>query len=508
MNIDVTNKIRDVEEIAEILKQRGERRVVYCHGVFDLLHIGHLRHFKQARSRGDILVVSLTPDRWVDKGPHRPAFPEQLRAEALASLSCVDWVFVNQWPTAEESIRKLRPDVFAKGAEFEGVVTDRTGKMGLEVKAVEDVGAEMFFTKDIVFSSSNLINRHLSRFPEEVREYMRLLRSRYSLEDIQRSLDALSGLKVLIVGDTILDEYQYCEPIGKSSKDPVLAVKYQSSELFAGGILAIANHMAQFAGRVDLVTVLGERDPREDFVREALDPRVLPTLFIQKNAPTLIKRRFLDGYSLTKMFEVYVMDDAGLAPEDDEALRAHLAEVLDGYDLVLSGDFGHGAVSLATAELLSARAPFLAVMTQANAGNRGFHTFTRYPRADYVCIAEHEMRLEIRQANGDIVSHIPEMARRMDAGLFTVTRGNRGCSVYEAQNGVVEVPAFASKVVDRVGAGDAFLSLTSLAAAMRLPAELTGFFGNVIGALAVGVVGNRKCIDKGSVDKLITSMMK
>lgn len=508
MQMDPTKKIRDIEEIAEILKERGDRKVVYCHGVFDLLHIGHLRHFKQARTQGDILVVSLTPDKWVDKGPHRPAFPEQLRAEALASLAYVDWVFVNKWPTAEESIRALRPDVFAKGAEFEGIDTDRTGKMGLEVKAVEDAGARMFFTKDLVFSSSNLINRHLSRFPEEVREYLDLLRSRHSLEGMQQALDAMSKLKVLLVGDTILDEYQYCEPIGKSSKDPVLAVRHQSTDLFAGGILAIANHMAQFAGQVDLVTVLGERDSQESFVRTSLAPSVTPTFFMQQDAPTLVKRRYLDGYSLSKMFEVYVMDDAGLDPERDNALQEHLRGVMDDYDLVLAGDFGHGAISAATAKMLSEHAPFLAVMTQANAGNRGFHTFTRYPRADYVCIAEHEMRLEVRQANGDIVSHIPDMARTMDAGLFTVTRGSKGCSVFDAEKGLVEVPAFAPKVVDRVGAGDAFLSLTSLAAAMRLPAELVGFFGNVIGALAVGVIGNKKCIDKGSVDKLITSMMK
>ncbi|MBF0233863.1 MAG: adenylyltransferase/cytidyltransferase family protein [Desulfamplus sp.] len=508
MDFKKSHKIKTINEIAALLQSRGKQRLVYCHGVFDLLHIGHLRHFQQAKAQGDILVVSLTPDRWVDKGPHRPAFPEQLRAEALASLSCVDWVFINNWPTAVESIKLLGPDFYAKGTEFEEIISDRTGKIGLEKEAVESVGAKLIFTKDIVFSSSNLINRYFSNHPREVREYLNLLRSRRSLEDLLGILDAMAGLKVLVIGDTILDEYQYCEPIGKSSKDPVLAVRHQTTDIYAGGILAIANHVAQFAGQVELLTVLGEDESHEDFVRSSLSPRVRPFFFYQRGTPTLTKRRYVDGYTQNKLFEVYVMNDNGLDAARDQYLRSHLGDVVQDYDLVLAGDFGHGAVSQSTADLLADSAPFLALMTQANAGNRGFHTFTRYKRADYVCVAEHEMRLEFRQANGEITALIPDAASRMQSRLFTVTRGRRGCSVYDDQGSLVEIPAFAAKVVDRVGAGDAFLALTSLAAFLHAPPEVVGFLGNCIGSLAVEVVGNKKSIDRQSVEKLITSLMK
>ena len=453
-------------------------------------------------------MVSLTPDQWVDKGPHRPAFPEQLRAEALASLSCIDWVFINRWPTAVESIKLLKPDVYAKGAEFGGILNDRTGKMRLEKEAVTSVCAEMIFTQDIVFSSSNLINRYFSHHPKEVQEYLALLRSRHNLPDVLSILDAMSKLKVLVLGDTILDEYHYCEPLGKSSKDPILAVRHQTTELYAGGILAIANHVAQFAGQVDLITVLGEHESREDFIRSSLNPKIRPYFFHQLGAPTLTKRRYVDGYTQNKMFEVYVMNDSGLDAKSDQALRSRLHDVLQNYDLVLAGDFGHGAISQASADLLAESASFLALMTQANAGNRGLHTFTRYKRADYVCVAEHEMRLEFRQANGEIYHLIPEAAKRMQTRMFTVTRGRRGCSVYDNRSALVEIPAFAANVVDRVGAGDAFLALTSLAALLQAPAEVVGFLGNCIGSLAVEVVGNKKSIDKQSVEKLITSLMK
>src|SRR5882762_3471869 len=111
------NKIKRVDELATTIAalHTDGKKVVHCHGVFDLLHIGHIKHLEAARKLGDLLVVTLTPDRHVNKGPHRPAFPERLRAEALASLACVDYVAINQWPTAVETIELLKPSLFVKG---------------------------------------------------------------------------------------------------------------------------------------------------------------------------------------------------------------------------------------------------------------------------------------------------------------------------------------------------------------------------------------------------------
>ena len=107
------NKIRGIEELARVLESvRGEgNKVIHCHGVFDLLHIGHIRHFEQAKKLGDVLVVTLTQDRYVNKGPSRPVFNEDLRAEAIAALDCVDYVAINRWPMAIETIGLLRPEL-------------------------------------------------------------------------------------------------------------------------------------------------------------------------------------------------------------------------------------------------------------------------------------------------------------------------------------------------------------------------------------------------------------
>jgi bifunctional ADP-heptose synthase (sugar kinase/adenylyltransferase) len=431
-----------------------------------------------------------------------------LRAEAIASLACIDYVAINEWPTAEETLRLLRPNIYVKGSEFKNTAHDITGKIGREDFVVREIGAELRFTEDIVFSSSTLINRHLSHFSQEIQEYLSIFRARHSLDSILGALDSLSDLNVLVVGDAIIDEYHYCEAIGKSSKDPCLAMKYQSHDLFAGGAMAVANHTANFARRVDLLTTLGDRDSCEEFIRSKLQPNVTPHFYHKLNAPTTVKRRYIDGYSFSKLFEIYVFDDSELPFEIEDSQNLWLTENLKNYDVVIAADFGHSAISTRISETLVQNAPFLSVMTQANAGNRGFNTVTKYNRADFVCIAEHEIRMETRDLSGRLRPMITSLAGKLDCDCFVVTRGRKGCMIGSKDEKFVQVPTFASRVVDRVGAGDAFLSVTSLLTRLGVDYEVVGFVGNVVGSLAVEVIGNTKPIDKLSVKKFVTSLLK
>ncbi len=504
------SKIVDIRALAGIVAdaRSSGKTVVHCHGVFDLLHIGHIRYFKQAKSKGDVLVVTVTPDRFVDKGPHRPAFPEPLRLEAIASVYCVDYVALNEWPTAAETLRLVRPNIYVKGSEFKGISSDPTGKIALEEKVVREIGARLEFAEDIVFSSTHLINKYLSVLPKEVDDYLQLFRQRHSLQDILDLLDRMKSLKVAVVGDAIIDEYVYCDAIGKSSKDPVLALKYQSQDMFAGGALAVANHLSSFVESVDLYTVIGSVNSYEQFMRDNLAPNVIPHFFVKEGAPTLIKRRFLEGYSLSKLLEIYVMDESQTPAKTVSAMREALAEGLKNADVVLSSDYGHGAVANEIVDIMVRLSRFLGVNTQANAGNRGFHMISRYPKMHYGCIAEHEMRLETRDLMGDLVSMMHDVAPRLGSPVFVVTRGRRGCLVRDKSGQIVEVPSFASRVVDRVGAGDALLSITTLAAALGAHPEVLGFIGNVAGAEAVGIVGNDKYMDKAKIKASITSLLK
>jgi rfaE bifunctional protein nucleotidyltransferase chain/domain len=161
-------KIIDLYELAKLCEafRKNGKSVVHCHGCFDLMHPGHIKYFQASKKMGDILVVTLSPDKYVDKGPGRPVFPQSLRAESIAALECVDHVSINKWATAEETIRLLRPKYYVKGQEFENL-EDRSGKVQKEYKAVQDIGSQMRFTHEIVFSSTQLLEKYFFIFKQD-----------------------------------------------------------------------------------------------------------------------------------------------------------------------------------------------------------------------------------------------------------------------------------------------------------------------------------------------------
>ena len=504
------HKIKNLDELAGILasfRAKG-KKIVHCHGVFDLLHVGHIRHFEEAKRMGDVLVVTLTQDEYVNKGPHRPAFPQGLRAEVLAALDVVDFVAINRWPTAVETIKLLRPDVFAKGPDYKDAAKDVTGGITQEVEAVHSVGGEVKFTQDITFSSSTLLNRHLPLFSPEVNNHLNHFRLRHSAGEICQYLDSVRPLRVMVVGEAILDEYVYCTALGKSSKEPILAMQYVSRDVHAGGSLAIANHLAELCDHVELVTYLGATDSREQFVRSSLKSNVAPTFIYKSHSPTVVKRRYVEQYMVSKLLEIYEMNDALLNEREEEEFCAALEARLPNCDVVIVADFGHGLITQRAIDFLVKKARFLAVNTQINAANVGFHTISKYQRADYICIHEGEIRLEHRSRHGELGALVVDLARRLSCKTIMVTRGNLGTMLFRDGEGVHESPALAVKVVDRIGAGDAVLAVTSLCAAQGMPADVIGFIGNLIGAQAVMIVGNSASIDRVRLLKSVESLLK
>lgn len=503
-------KILSLDELATVLSRERARgkRAVQCHGVFDLLHPGHIRHLEAARREGDLLVVTVTPDRFVNKGPGRPVFNQQLRAESLAALVSVDYVAITESPTAVDAIRKLRPAVYVKGSDYADSAADLTGKIDDERLAVEAGGGRVHFTTEITFSSSGLLNVHFDVYPEEAQTFLREFRTRYTADAVIGALKGLKDIRVLVIGDTIIDEYHYVQSMGKSPKELLVATRFLREEHFAGGILACANHVAGFCERVDVVTVLGARDSREAFIRERLKPNVTPKFFVRPDTGTVVKRRFVEQAFLNKMFEIAFLDDTELPPSLADQIGSYLRGVLDQYDLVLVADYGHGFLNRDLILQLAAESRFLAVNVQTNSANTGFNLITKYPRADYVCIDEPEVRLAMHDRASPMQDIIRRVAKDLAARRVTITRGHHGSMAYEEQEGFFEVPVLSREVVDRIGAGDAYLAITAPCAAAGYAAELVGFIGNAVGALAVRIIGNRTAVEPVPLFKFITALLK
>ena len=503
------NKIITLEQLAKeckALKKNG-KTIAQCHGCFDLLHPGHIKHFEAAKKKADIVVVTITPDRFVNKGPGRPVFNEQLRMESIAALDAVDYVALNQWPTAVEAIKLIRPDYYVKGQDYKEREKDITKGIYDEEAAVKSAGGKIYFTEEITFSSSGLINAHFSPHSSKAQDFVNRLKKRNSVDSILAEIEKMSDLKVLVIGDTIIDEYHYCAPLGKSSKSPTISSIFIRSETFAGGVLAIANHLEQFAGNVKMVSVLGKQNLHEKVIKNTLSSGVNVKFFERDDSPTNTKRRYLDRYMNIKLFEVTYMNDHYINEKLEKNIIEYLKKEMPRYDLVLVADFGHGLITPGIIKCIESSGKYVCVNAQTNSNNYGFNYITKYNKADYISIDEKELRLPFGDNYGDVEMLVKKLKKGTKASKIQITLGQQGSLWYE-KNRFCRVPAFAKSVKDSVGAGDAVLSVTSLCAYRGTSPEVASFIGNCVGALAVDIIGNAHPVYKKDLLRFIQHFLK
>ena len=452
-----TEKLQSIKSLQGRLKQQRADgcAIVHTHGTFDLLHIGAVRHLEQARQVGRPAGSHDYARR--RSAPHgtRPLFNQDLRAEALAALSCVDYVAVARTGLGPDAIQSICPDIYVPWEENDAGDADRRKLRETEAAIVSAVGGRLVALS--TGTKTVRLNHHASSaLTPEAREFLNAFREHYSQADVAAVLDVARTTSVLYVGETIIDEYQYCESLGKSGKEPVLAVRYVSEEKFAGGVLATANQSAAFCDRIGMLTLLGTKDSHEEFVREKLNPKIDTSFLYMPGARTILKRRMVETYPFQKLFEVYFMDQE--VPEAvSKALYARLQALLPRYDAVVVTDYGHGMLTPEIIDLLCGSDRFLAVNTQTNAANQGFNSPSKYARADFLCLSEKELRLEVRNRTKDLRQIVAETAQRLSCKQMLVTRGRSGNLCYHAKEGFVGIPSFTTRIVDRIGAGDALL---------------------------------------------------
>ena len=502
----VKSKIIDFDELRSRIHKNA--RIVQSHGVFDLLHIGHIKHFQAAKTQGDVLVVTVTPDRFVNKGPNRPRFTEKLRAEAIAALDCVDFVIINSWPTAVEAIQLVCPTIYAKGDEYKNSENDITGKIDDETAAVHAAGGRTLFTNEVTFSSSSLLNEFFSPFSSDTISYLNNFKKKYTFQNISSYLEKSKNLKILLIGETIIDAYRFAEVIGKSGKEPTLVAKYKHRELYTGGILAMANHLSDFCESITCLTYLGENAEHESMIQNNVAKNVKLSTVYKKNSPTIVKTRFLDEYLRQKLFEEYEINDDFLEPDQQAELMQKMQSFLKSHDLVIVADYGHGLLNDEAIDFLTKNAKYLAVNTQANAGNNGFNCISKYKKANYVVVAARELQLNYRQKHLAVSEQLNRLLSEYAYENAMITGGKDGTLVCRKNDLLYKVPALATTIVDRVGAGDAVLAISSLYAYHNAPSDMIGFIGNVAGAEAVNIMGNKSAINKIGFMKHVSHLLK
>lgn len=505
----IVSKAEYSKEIKDRLKKE-KKKVVLCHGVFDLVHPGHIIHFEQAKEMGDVLVVSVTSERFVRKGPGRPYFNDNLRMKFLESISVIDYVMLSENDTVDDIVEVVEPDIYVKGEEYKKTKNDITGKIAEEQELVEKHGGQLRFTSGQVFSSTRLINTALSGLPDDVRCYMGKFREKHSMKEIKEYVEKISSLKVLVIGDVIIDKYTYCSVQGIMSKDMGYSARLKGTEEYFGGAAAIAGHLSSFTDNVTLMSVIGNEENIRLGMFDKMADRIKLNLLYSDKVPTIIKRRYLTlNEKRDEYRKVFAINNIPDKPGYEEYIRQKFLEKLrenvGNYDVVFLCDFGHGLVDAETMDIVQDSAEYLVLNCQTNSSNKGMNIITKYHRADVFTLDQQEIALAYPTYSEDEETKLKKLGCHLE-GSGWLTMGSLGAM--QIHNGETEIcPAFTLSVKDTVGAGDAFLSLAGIFTAAGAPVEIGTFMGNIGGALGANIVGNKESIEKVNALKFASTLL-
>lgn len=496
-------------EIGPKIRNEG-KTIALCHGVFDLVHPGHILHFEQANRMADILVVSVTSSKYVRKGPGRPYFNDEMRMMFLEALECIDYVILSECYTADDVIESVEPDIYVKGEEYANLKGDVTGKIEEEKRLVELHGGKLGFTTGQVFSSTKIINTAMSGLSDEVIRYMEDFKTRHTMKDIKMYADEIRKLKVLVVGDVIIDKYTYCDVQGIMSKDMGYSARLSYSEEYLGGAVAVARHLASFTDNVDLMSITGNEKKVRLRLFDELAGRVQLKLGYSSIVPTIVKHRYLTRNEKREEYrKIFSINNIPEFTQYEENiyrdLKRGLKENIKAYDVVFLCDFGHGLIDREMMDIIQADAKYLVLNCQTNSSNKGLNIITKYSRADVFSLDQQELKLAFPEYFSDEYLGLIKLSTHLKANGW-LTRGSKGA--YGVCNDEIQkCPAFTLTVKDTIGAGDAFLAMAGIFSVAGAPIEVGTFMGNIGGALGANIVGNKSAIEKVNVLKYASTLM-
>lgn len=482
-------KIKTPAQLRQLLGPAPrEHKVIMCHGTFDLVHPGHVRHLIYAKSKATVLIASLTTDAHIEKANHRPFVPQELRAMNLAALEVVDFVVIDPNPTPLENLRTIQPDYFAKGYEYsQGGIHPRT----LEEKdVVEKYGGELLFTPgDIVYSSSAIIETSPPNLAYHKLGSL-MDAERITFDDLRRAVTCVAGVRVHVVGDTIVDTYTYCTLIGGNTKTPTFSLRLDRAVDFVGGAGIVAKHMKAAHADVTFTTVMGS-DPLKDFVVNDLQEYgIRCNVVVDPTRPTTQKNLFTaGGYRLLKVDSV-----------DNRSISERIANVFvenisnTQTDAVVFSDFRHGIFNGSTIPQLTKAIPAGPLRIADSQVATRWGNILDFKGFDLITPNEREARFALGDQDSTIRPLALDLYRKADCKYLILKLGERGVITYRTPDPDVRsffnVDSFAEHVVDAVGAGDALLAYSTLALVRGQHPLIASILGSVAAAMACERDGN------------------
>jgi bifunctional ADP-heptose synthase (sugar kinase/adenylyltransferase) len=323
--------------------------------------------------------------------------------------------------------------------------------------------------------------------PADTKKWISNLVKRYGIKSILNYLKQVSELKVCLIGDSIIDEYIFTEALGKSSKDPLLAFQIKDKISIPGGIMAVARHIDGLNAKSTVFTALNDRDSL--FLEAFFSSNTKLEMLKKASITTTRKSRYVDKASSHRVFETYEMGDSEISPDFLTTLNSNSQKLKDA-NIVMVFDYGHSLIDDSIVNYLRDFRGKASVNAQRNAGNRGLNSISKYRGFPTMYMNGGEVTAEMRQRSLDMPSLLKALLAELEAEQIFATNGSGGLIYRNSKDELLIAPAFAPRIVDRTGAGDALMTLSSLMLSVGAPVDISAFYGNLAGAYVIQAIGN------------------
>lgn len=478
-----------LSKVVQTLKKRG-KKIVLCHGAFDLFHPGHLDHLTSAKKKGDVLVVSITKDKFIKKSVISPFYNENQRANFLENISLVDYVCMSENATAIPILKDLKPDFYCKGEEYKS--SDNIGNLKDEESCCKKNKIKIIFIGKPKFSSNEIISENF--FKSSDLKLNKLIKKHIVDKNVNiyEHFKKIKNLKVLIIGEIILDQYTYVETKGTSPKSSTLSSTIDHSETMPGGTLATYKFIKQFCKKVKLVSPINLNLTKKN--NKIFSKETLSDLKLFNIPESLIKERIVEiskFENIKKILTINHFDYINLNEHIEQKIISFLSNEIKKFDLIIVQDFGHGFITEKIAKIIQKKSKFLSINVQTNSLNYGFNLINqKFSDVDLLTLDRRELELYAGLKEIKYENQLKKLSNELKSKFTFLTCGDEFSLGMQKLNSF-RIKTLGTKVVDAMGAGDVFHAMSSLMAKTNSSLFLNLFISQIAGALAVKITGNK-----------------
>lgn len=491
-----------------MVKKNIKKKIIgLAHGVFDVLHSGHLLHFKECKKHCDILIVSITDDKFVNKGPNRPIFNSKERLDLIKNFKFVDKVFINKDITPINLIGKIKPDYYFKGNDYSKYSDDFTGNILKEKNAVEKNGGKLLILDTKQTSSSTIINKRFNFINQTLKKNLKSIDQDSIKKFFNKITKSNSDKKILIFGEPIIDKYTYVDILGKSQKNQILSTKELNKKVIGGGTMLVALYLNNFFKKIDYLCI--NNSSNNVLFKKFLSKNIKKIFVPDKNSKVTIKNRFVNFYKGERLFQNNINNSQALSKSGEIRLIKKFKNIINRYDKVILFDFGHELISKKILNFINKNKNKFYINCQSNSSNFGFNLATKYKGGHTICMDEIEFRLCV----GDKYSSIDVL---IDTNLkfinrfknFIITSGKKGCT-YIRNKKKYFTPAVFETNSDTTGSGDIFFStIFYLSLGSNLGVKEISILSHIAAGIHSTENSNFKDINLNLINKIFTNIIK